>query len=98
MTAKPTGTQPTVNAALVHRQFAFLPGEICAASGAPVMTTDPERFTRDTKNQALRRAARRERRNRQQSSSRRAARPAATPGVTVQKSAEAVVGRQVSGG
>ena len=30
MTAKPTGTQPTVNAALVHRQFAFLPGEICA--------------------------------------------------------------------
>ena len=28
MTAKPTGTQPTVNAALVHRQFAFLPGEI----------------------------------------------------------------------
>ena len=34
MTAKPTGTQPTVNAALVHRQFAFLPGESCTASGA----------------------------------------------------------------
>jgi hypothetical protein len=34
MTAKPTGTQPTVNAALVHRQFAFLPGEICLACGA----------------------------------------------------------------
>ena len=34
MTAKPTGTQPTVNAALVHRQFAFLPGEICAEGGA----------------------------------------------------------------
>ena len=34
MAAKPTGTQPTVNAALVHRQFAFLPGEICAARGA----------------------------------------------------------------
>src|SRR5574337_533899 len=32
-TAKPTGTLPTVNAALVHRQFAFLPGEICVASG-----------------------------------------------------------------
>lgn len=42
MTAKPTGTQPTVNAALVHQQFAFLPGEICAASGAP-MVTFPER-------------------------------------------------------
>ena len=25
MTAKPIGTQPTVNAALVHRQFAHLP-------------------------------------------------------------------------
>ena len=34
MAAKPTGTQPTVNAALVHRQFAFLPGEICAALAA----------------------------------------------------------------
>ena len=34
MTAKPTGTQPTVNAALVHRQFAFLPGEICTEGGA----------------------------------------------------------------
>ena len=34
MAAKPTGTQPTVNAALVHRQFVSLPGEICAASGA----------------------------------------------------------------
>ena len=35
MAAKPTGTQPTVNAALVHRQFAFLPGEICIEGGAP---------------------------------------------------------------
>ena len=34
MTAKPTGMQPTVNAALVHRQFAHLPGEICIACGA----------------------------------------------------------------
>ena len=31
MAAKPTGTQPTVNVALVHRHFAHLPGEICAA-------------------------------------------------------------------
>ena len=30
MAAKPTETQPTVNAALVHRQFAHLPGDICA--------------------------------------------------------------------
>jgi hypothetical protein len=58
MTAKPTGTQPTVNAALVHRQLASLPGEICIASGAWWVTTDPDRFNRDTKDQALRRAAR----------------------------------------
>jgi len=58
MTAKPTGTQPTVNAALVHRQLASLPGEICIASGAWWVTTDPDRFNRDTKDQALRRTAR----------------------------------------
>ena len=34
MTAKPNGSTPTVNAAFVHGQFASLPGEICAASGA----------------------------------------------------------------
>jgi len=34
MAAKPTGSTPTVNAAFVHRKFAFLPGEICTASGA----------------------------------------------------------------
>ena len=34
MTAKPTGMAPTVNAALVHRQFASLPGEICIECGA----------------------------------------------------------------
>jgi hypothetical protein len=34
MTTKPTGTQPTVNAALAYRQFASLPGEICAEGGA----------------------------------------------------------------
>ena len=33
MTAKPTGLTPMVNAALVHRQFAFLPGEICVDGG-----------------------------------------------------------------
>src|SRR5450759_2524206 len=58
MTAKPSGTQPTVNAALVHRQFAFLPGEICAEGGA----FDDDRPGigphREPKVQALRRAAR----------------------------------------
>ena len=34
MTAKPGGTQPTVNAAFVHRQFVILPGEVCIACGA----------------------------------------------------------------
>jgi hypothetical protein len=30
---KAQGTNPTVNVALVHRQFAFLPGEICLDGG-----------------------------------------------------------------
>ena len=42
MTAKPTGTAATVNAALVHRQFAFLPGEICAAGGASEREMNPD--------------------------------------------------------
>jgi hypothetical protein len=42
MTAKPTGTAATVNAALAHRQFAFLPGEICAACGALGRELDPD--------------------------------------------------------
>jgi hypothetical protein len=45
MTAKPTGTAATVNAALVHRQFAFLPGEICAAGGALNRELDPDGST-----------------------------------------------------
>ena len=38
MAAKPAGAQPTVNAALVHRQFAHLPGEICPACGDSAAT------------------------------------------------------------
>ena len=45
MTAKPTGSTPTVNAAFVHRQFASLPGEICAASGATGRRHYPDWFT-----------------------------------------------------
>ncbi|HBF23934.1 MAG TPA: hypothetical protein DDW43_00200 [Nitrosomonas sp.] len=41
MTAKPNGTPATVNAALVHRQFAFLPGEVCADGGQPDRDDDP---------------------------------------------------------
>jgi hypothetical protein len=59
MTAKPTGTQPTVNAALVHRQFAFLPGEICTACDALEGACSRTGPHRDNKVQALRRAARR---------------------------------------
>ena len=97
MTAKPTGTQPTVNAALVHRQFASLPGEICTACGARRWRQIPDGSHRVTKNQAPRRAARRVSKKRQQPPSKRAARPAATPAVTAQKSADAVVGGQASG-
>lgn len=45
MTTKPNGTTATVNAALVHRQFAFLPGEICAAGGAFGREFDPDGST-----------------------------------------------------
>jgi RNA-directed DNA polymerase len=31
--AKPNGTESGVDAALVHRQFTLLPGEICATGG-----------------------------------------------------------------
>ena len=58
MTAKPTGTQPTVNAALVHRQFAHLPQGDLRRERCALMVTDPDGSRRDIKNQALRRAAR----------------------------------------
>ncbi len=51
MAAKPTGSTPTVNAAFVHRKFAFLPGEICTAGGAKGRRHDPDWFHRDTKTQ-----------------------------------------------
>ena len=45
MTAKPTGSVLRVNAAFVHGQFASLPGEICAASGATARRRYPDWFT-----------------------------------------------------
>ena len=45
MTAKPTGTQPTVNAALVHRQFAHLPQGDLHRERCALMMTDPDRIT-----------------------------------------------------
>jgi hypothetical protein len=97
MTAKPTGSTPTVNAALVHRKFAFLPGEICTACGATGWRRYPDRFHRDTKTRAPWRAARCVSKKLAATSSRRTARPAAMRAVTVQKSAAAVVGAQASG-
>lgn len=58
MAAKPTGTRLAVNAAYVHRQFAFLHGEICAALAVRwVRGITRHRFTRDTKNKNGLRAA-----------------------------------------
>jgi len=98
MTAKPTGTQPTVNAALVHRQFAFLPGEICAGlrRGADGLTRPW--WCRTRNDPARDRAARSDCERTGSDPSVRAARRAATRGVTVQKSANAIVGRRESGG
>ena len=91
MTAKPTGTQPTVNAALVHRQFAFLPGEICApwrrgADGRP------RPWLCRTQNDLARdRAARSHSERIGRDPSGHAARPAVMHRVRPQKSAEAIV-------
>ena len=52
------GTQPTVNAALVHRQFAFLPGEICTEGGVLDDDSPGSDHTGLSMVQALRRAAR----------------------------------------
>ena len=45
MTAKPSGTQPTVNAALVHRQFAHLPGGELHRVRCVLKVTGPDRTT-----------------------------------------------------
>jgi len=97
MTAKPTGTQPTVNAAFVHRQFAFLTWGDLHRERCASMVQIPDGSHRVIKNQAPRRAARRVSKKRQQPPSKRTARPAVTPAVMEQKSADAVVGGQASG-
>ena len=96
MTAKPTGTQPTVNAALVHRQFAFLPGEICAEGGA----LDDDRPGSDhTGNPRSRRCGELPAACDESAASTidNTARRAATRVVTTQESADAIVGGQESG-
>ena len=95
--AKPNGMGTGVDAALVHRQFTLLPGEICATGGEPQTVMTRIGSHRDTKNRAPRRAARGERRKRQQLFGGRSAVGGKTPNVMEQKSAEAVVVSRVSG-
>ena len=90
MEAKPNGTRPTVNAALVHRQFAFLPGEICCASGGGADSQTRIGSPRATKNRAPWRAARRESKKEAATCQTSTARRVATRGVTQQKSAKAI--------
>ena len=96
MAAKPTGTQPTVNAALVHRQFAHLPpGDLRRERRAcgDIRGSGHTGSTRSKRCGALPAAC-------DESAAthhRRAARCTATRGVTVQKSADAIVGRRESG-
>ena len=96
MAAKPTGTQPTVNAALVHRQFALLPGEICRASGGGIDSKTRIGSPRATKNQAPWRAARCVSKKEAATCQHPTARRVETRGVTEQKSAKAIVGGQVA--
>ena len=96
MAAKPTGTQPTVNAALVHRQFAHLPpGDLRRERRAcgDIRGSGHTGSTRSKRCGALPAAC-------DESAAthhRRAARCTATCGVMVQKSAEAIVGRREPG-
>jgi RNA-directed DNA polymerase len=96
---KPNGTTSRVYAALVHRQFAFLPGEICITCGTK------EKFVRQfpehgrhrvTNVQAPWGAAPCVSKKEAALLTSRAARGVATRCVMVQKSAEAIVGAKVS--
>ena len=97
MTAKPTGTAPTVNAALVHRQFAHLPpGDLRRERRADgdIPGSDHTGLSRSRRCGELPAAC-------DESAATTigaAARRAATRVVTVQKSANAIVGRRESGG
>ena len=90
MTAKPTGTQPTVNAALVHRQFAHLPpGDLHRGRCALMVKTgsDHTGISRSGRCGELPAACDES----AASTIDYTARPAATSGVTMQKSAEVIV-------
>ena len=94
MTAKPTGTQPTVNVALVHRQFTFLPGEICLACGVDEVSDERPGRAVPEANQALSWVgwANLKRANLQPQLLIGTARLAVTCDVIGQKSAEVIVG------
>ena len=90
MTAKPTGSTPTVNAAFVHGKFASLPGEICARWRRDVDGIAAW-CSRTRNDQARDRAARSDRERTGSDPSARAARLAVMHRVRSQKSAEAIV-------
>ena len=97
MTAKPTGTQPTVNAALVHRQFAHLPQGDLHRERCALMVTNPA-----SDHTGIPRSRRRGELPAASDESaattiERTARRAATRDVMGQKSADAVVGGRESG-
>ena len=90
-TAKPSGTQPTVNAALAHRQCAFLPGESCAPWRRVADGMKRHGCCRTRNDLARDRAARSDRERTGSEPSVRAARAAVMHRVRLQKSAEAIV-------
>ena len=91
MTAKPTGTQPTVNAALVHRQFAHLPPGDLHRGRCAWMVQDPAwdhtGISRSRRCGELPAACDESAANTIDDT----ARAAVTSGVTMQKSAEVIV-------
>ena len=92
MTTKPIGSGGRVNAALAHRKFTFLLGEICAPSGVVMMESNQLWWCWTPNDPARGGAAPPHANEPAATPSLHAARQAAMSGVSAQKSAAAIVG------
>ena len=94
--AKSHGTASRVDVALVHRQFTFLPGEICTTGGGQGVSKFPDGMTPGHQRPSAARAAPCMSKKKAAAHDVLTARQVETSGVMVQKSAEAIVGAKVS--
>ena len=89
--AKSHGTASRVDVALVHRQFTFLPGEICTTGGGQGVSKFPDGMTPGHQRPSAARAATCMSKKKAAAHNVLTARQVETSGVMVQKSAEAIV-------